>query len=91
MPWVRVANPERRWFQRLELHPRAELIRNGASQAVDARAQHAPEVRDAIDRRFRDKYGAVDWWYGVLLRRNPVPVRLEPVTGTASGAGASPE
>ena len=24
------------------------------------------------------KYGWVDWWYGVVLRRDPVPVVLDP-------------
>ena len=27
---------------------------------------------------FREKYGRTDWWYGVLLRRHPIPVRLDP-------------
>jgi len=35
-----------------------------------------PAMRVAIDELFHEKYGAVDWWYGVLLRRDPVPVRL---------------
>jgi hypothetical protein len=29
-------------------------------------------------RAFREKYGRTDWWYGVLLRRHPIPVRLDP-------------
>ena len=37
------------------------------------------ETRAAIDRLFREKYGIVDGWYGVLLRRHALPVRLEPV------------
>ena len=78
VPWVRVANPQRKWFERLSRHPRAELIRNGAEQPVEARPQDSPEARAALDRRFREKYGAVDWWYGLLLRRNAIPVRLDP-------------
>ena len=27
---------------------------------------------------FAEKYGLVDAWYGLLLRRSPVPVRLVP-------------
>jgi hypothetical protein len=29
-----------------------------------------------LDAAFRAKHGAVDWWYGVLLRRHAVSVRL---------------
>jgi hypothetical protein len=81
VPWVRVADPRRQWFQRLSRDPRAELVRNGVTQVVNARPQDDAEARAIIDRRFREKYGAVDWWYGVLLRRNPVPVRLDPAAG----------
>jgi len=80
--WVRVANPRRQWFQRLSANPRAELVRNGALQPVDARPDDTPEARALIDRLFREKYGAVDWWYGVLLRRDAIPVRLDPVVGS---------
>jgi hypothetical protein len=79
VPWVRVANPERFWFQRLSRNPRVELIRGGVAQPVTASPQETAEARAIIDERFREKYGAVDWWYGVLLRRNPVPVRLDPI------------
>jgi hypothetical protein len=79
VPWVRVANPKRRWFQRLSQHPRADLVRHGATEPVDARPHDTARTREIIDRRFREKYGVVDWWYGVLLRRDAVPVRLDPV------------
>ena len=79
-PWVRVANPERAWFQRLRAEPRAELVRNGVTQGVLARPRNGTEARAALDRAFRAKYGVVDWWYGVLLRRDAIPVRLEPVS-----------
>ena len=76
--WVRVANPRRSWYQRLRSNPRAELVRGGSAQAVVAEPHEEPELRAAIDARFREKYGLVDWWYGVLLRRDPIPVRLQP-------------
>ncbi len=78
VPWVRVANPNREWFKRLSRQPRAGLIRHGSLMPVVARAQAGPEVRAILDRRFREKYGAVDWWYGVLLRRGAIPLRLDP-------------
>ena len=82
-PWVRVANPERLWFQRLSRNPHMVLIRGGVEHAVIARPQDSDETRAIIDLRFREKYGVVDWWYGVLLRRHPIPVRLDPAPDAA--------
>jgi len=76
-PWVRVANPERHWYHRLLANPRAELVRNQRATPVVAVPRDTPEAHASIDRLFRQKYGAVDWWYRVLLRRNPVPIRLD--------------
>jgi Uncharacterized protein conserved in bacteria (DUF2255) len=78
VPWVRVANPQRLWYQRLSGDPHAVLIRRGVEQAVIARPQDSDEMRAVLDQRFREKYGIVDWWYGVLLRRHAIPVRLDP-------------
>ena len=80
--WVRVARPERLWFQRLEAQPRVEITRNGETQAMLAKPDRSPGTRAAIDASFRAKYGLVDWWYGVLLRSNPIPVRLDPAPPT---------
>jgi hypothetical protein len=85
---VRVANPARGWFRRLEADPRAELIRQGTRRAVVAHPERSAEARAAIDRLFRAKYGLVDGWYGVLLRRGAVPVRLDPAPGGAQAAAA---
>lgn len=79
VPWVRVANPKRHWFERLTREPRIEFVRNGTTSVVDAVPHDTPEASAALDRRFREKYGIVDWWYGVLLRRHPIPIRLDPV------------
>ena len=78
VPWVRVANPNRQWFKRLSRQPRAGLIRHGSLTPVIARAQTGPDAQAILDRRFREKYGAVDWWYGALLRRGAIPLRLDP-------------
>jgi hypothetical protein len=78
VPWVRVANPERRWYRRLARNPRAELARGGATRPVLAMPVQDAAVREAVDARFREKYGLVDWWYGVLVRRGAIPLRLEP-------------
>ena len=76
--WVRVARPERLWFQRLQTHPQIEITRDGRTQTVIAKPDRSPAARAAIDAAFRAKYGLVDWWYGLLLRSNPIPVRLDP-------------
>jgi len=76
--WVRVARPERHWFQRLRAQPEIEIVRHGgAAQKVRATPDPSAETKAAIDRVFREKYGLVDWWYGVLLRSDPIPVRLD--------------
>jgi hypothetical protein len=76
--WVRVANPRRQWYRRLVENPRAELVRHGATQPVRATPVEGAHEREAVERRFREKYGVVDWWYGLLLRRDAVPIRLDP-------------
>jgi hypothetical protein len=77
--WVRVARPERQWFQRLKQHPEIELVRDGGPpQRMRASPDPSQETKAALDAAFRAKYGLVDWWYGVLLRRSPIPVRLDP-------------
>jgi hypothetical protein len=79
VPWVRVANPERGWYRRLLADPKVELVRAGETQPCLARPYDVPEIAAELDAVFREKYGLVDWWYGLLLRRHPIPVRLEPV------------
>jgi hypothetical protein len=91
-PWVRVANPTRGWYQRLLAEPRVELVRGGRVEARVARPSADSTVRRAVDEAFAEKYGLVDAWYGLLLRRGAVPVRLEPAETTTATAppGAGP-
>lgn len=77
-PWVRVANPERLWYRRLVAHPEVELVRHGEPSARIAHPDPSPATRLALDQAFAAKYGLVDFWYGALLRRGPVPIRLDP-------------
>jgi hypothetical protein len=79
--FVRVANRDRGWYRRLLANPRVELRRAGKKTAMIARPDESPEVRAAVDAAFRAKYGRVDAWYGLLLRRDPVPIRLVPDEG----------
>ena len=77
-PWIRVAKPERHWFQRLLVDPHAQIVRAGIAREVTAHPQDSAEISARVDAAFRAKYGAVDWWYGLLLRRGAIPVRLDP-------------
>lgn len=76
--WVRVANPERWWYRRLLARPDVELVRHGETTARFAHPDSSPATRLALDQAFAAKYGLVDFWYGALLRRGPVPIRLDP-------------
>ena len=76
--WVRVANPNRAWYGRLRANPRVELVRGGSSHEMLAIPDESPESRNAIDAAFASKDGLVDRWYDLLVRRNPVPIRLVP-------------
>ncbi len=78
--WVRVANSRRAWYQRLVANPRVELERGGRREAVLAIREPSPEARLAVDEAFAAKYGLVDRWYGLLVRRDAVPIRLVPPT-----------
>jgi len=77
-PWIRVANPERGWYRRLLENPGVELARGGTARRYTAEPQSTPETVAALDAAFREKYGLVDWWYGLLMRRDAIPVRLAP-------------
>lgn len=77
-PWVRVTRPERGWFAQLRDRPVVELVRNGVALPYRAIAIEDAAVRTRVDAAFREKYGLVDWWYGLLLRRDPRPIRLDP-------------
>jgi hypothetical protein len=78
--WVRVARPERSWFERVRERPEVELVRNGVALPYRAIEITDPEMRARVDAAFREKYGLVDWWYGLLLRRDPRPIRLDPAS-----------
>jgi hypothetical protein len=49
----------------------------GVARPVLARPDDSPAASAAVDGAFRAKYGLVDWWFGLLLRRQPLPVRLD--------------
>ena len=77
-PYVRIGRPGRGWGERLKANPKVELTRSGVSSPRTAVVVEDPETRRAIDAAFAQKYGWVDWWFGVVLRKNPEAVRLDP-------------
>jgi hypothetical protein len=76
--WVRAARPGRPWLTRVRRHPEVELRRDGYWQPLRAMPVGDPEIRARVDAAFAGKYGLADRWYGILLRRDPIPVRLDP-------------
>jgi hypothetical protein len=79
--WVRVARPGRTWFERLRERPDVELVRDGVARPYRAVVVTDAAARERVDLAFSARYGFTDWWYGLLLRRDPVPVRLDPIAG----------
>lgn len=77
-PYVRIGRPGRGWGERLEANPKVELVRGGVTSARTAVVVQDPEIRRAIDAAFAAKYGWIDWWFGVVLRKDPQAVRLDP-------------
>ena len=78
--WIRVENPRRAWYRRLLANPRIELERGGRLEPRLAIPEPTPEARLAVDEAFAAKYGLVDRWYRLLVRRDAVPIRLIPPT-----------
>lgn len=79
VPWLRANNPQRSWYERLDEGAKVMLVRDGEEQSYRAEPFDVPEIAAELDAVFREKYGLLDWWYGVLLRRDPIPIRLEPI------------
>ena len=79
IPWVRVANPTRGWYLRLLANPSVRLERGGRSEPRIAVPDDSPEAHAIVDEVFAQKYGWVDAWYGLLVRRDPIPIRLNPM------------
>jgi hypothetical protein len=75
-PWIRVARPDRRWFRRLQVDPRVELERDGLRSPYTAIPHHDRDARLVIDAAFSEQNGPIDWWYGLLLRRDAIPIEL---------------
>lgn len=82
--YVRAADAETDWLERLLARPEVELRRNGVVSRVRGMPSDDPAVREAVNRAMRRKYGRVDrvvsW---VRDRSRCVPVWLEPLASTS--------
>ena len=77
-PWVRVGRAGRAWGERLRADPHVELVRQGTTTPRRAVIDTSDAAREQVDTAFAAKYGVVDWWYGVIVRKDPIRVRLDP-------------
>lgn len=84
-PYVRVGRSGRGWGERAHEHPDAELARGGAVAPVHATFVDDPATLSAVDAAFRQKYGWVDWWFGIVVRKNAETVRLDPRASASAG------
>jgi hypothetical protein len=78
VPFVRIGRPGRGWGERAKANPNVELWRKGATTPRHAVVVAEPETVHAVADAFADKYGWVDWWYGVVVRKDPETLRLDP-------------
>jgi hypothetical protein len=78
IPYIRIGRAGRGWGEQLKANPNVELIRESGTFPCTASVVSDEALHAAVDEAFAIKYGWVDWWYGVVLRRDPVPVRLDP-------------
>ena len=82
-PWVRVARSGRGWQRRIQADPVVELVRADGARGHRAELVSDEETRAGLDAAFAAKYGFADWWYGRVVRSEPVAVRLVPLDAAA--------
>ena len=76
-PYVRIGRPGRGWGERAKAHPDVDLIRGDVTTPCTAAVVEDPALRTRIDDAFAAKYGWVDWWYGVVVRKYAIALRLD--------------
>ena len=82
--YVRAADPETDWLERLLARPEVQLRRDGMVSRMRGMPSDDPAVREAVNRAMRRKYGSVDRVVGwVRDRSRCVPVWLEPLSPTS--------
>lgn len=74
--WLRAGRSSSGWLERLRVHPKVELVRDGKTTGYDAVA--VPEAGERINALMADKYGVADWLIGLMRNdASVVPVRLD--------------
>ena len=82
--YVRAANRESDWLERLLARPELQLRRNATVSRARGVPSDDPAVREAVNDAMRRKYGSVDRVVGwVRDRSRCVPVWLEPLSPTS--------
>jgi len=82
--YVRAADAETDWLERLLARPEVQLRRNGMVTRVRGVPSDDPAVREAVNRAMRRKYGSVDRVVAWARDHSRcVPVRLEPPSPTS--------
>jgi hypothetical protein len=87
VPWGAVANPAAELFQRLSQDPTCDSSRS--VEQPYRRIQDTPARARRSIARFREKYGVVDWWYGLHLRLPRCPRRSIPSRRGSLDGGSS--
>jgi len=80
-PWLRGGWSRLSWLERIRRNPRVELVRRGVTIPYLASIDEAPEVKQEINEAMAAKYGWIDRWYEILIRPDPIPIRLDPAPG----------
>lgn len=76
--WVRAARPGRSWFAHIEANPEVDFERSRVRASFRAVPHRDDATRAAVDHAFREQNGAIDWWYGLILRSDAIPIELVP-------------
>ena len=82
-PWLRGGRARLSWLERIRQNPRVELVRRGVTLPYVASIDEAPEAKQEIDDAMAAKYGWIDRWYEIVIRPDPIPIRLDPAPGAS--------
>ena len=77
--WLEAGTPENPWFEDIQRRPTVTFTARGRSRRYTATRVDDPAGHMRIRALLREKYGARDWWVGLLVDGSrSVAVRLEP-------------
>ena len=77
--WLEAGTPENPWFEDIRQRPTVTFTAEGRSRRYTATLVDDPAAHAQIRGLLREKYGARDWWVGLLVDTSrSLAVRLEP-------------